>query len=41
MESEQANPVDTKRLSSKFPIGRDFDKHQKKTGGYIGRNVRK
>ena len=40
MESEQATPVvsikDIVRSSVKVP---DFDKHLKKAGGHIGRNV--
>ena len=40
MESEQATPVDSVndvvRSSVKVP---EFNKHLKKAGGYIGRNV--
>ena len=42
MESEQATPMDlikdVVRSSVKVP---EFDKHQKKAGGYIGQNMGK
>ena len=40
MESEQATPVDsTKDIGTFTELRTKFDKHLKKAGGHIGRNI--